>query len=122
MKTSIAACATALVLTLMGCATATHGNDFVAVNVAQMQPGRSTIGDASRLLGRAPDVSHVGQGGVVQTWTFISSSANGFTGRVETTSKSLTLMFGQDGVFQRLVSAQNVPLKAADQVRLIGPR
>jgi outer membrane protein assembly factor BamE (lipoprotein component of BamABCDE complex) len=97
-------CAVALLATslLSGCATATIGADFDSTKLAQLERGKTTVPQASALLGRTPDTTLAGaSGALAHTWRYIESTAT--LGRVSSANKSAMLIFNTDGTFQRVM-------------------
>ncbi len=85
----------AAIAVLSGCATA--GNKFDIAAVDHLQPGVSTIQDATTLLGPYQSQSVNSKGFHVYGWAY--ARVNGFSGRSE--SQAVTLVFGPDGKLER---------------------
>ena len=102
----------ACVALLLGCATL--GRDFSAAALQRMQPGVTTLADASALLGGAPmqTVRH-DSGQVTQRWQYIAAGPVGVVA-----NKSVTLIFDAAGRLVRVGHLINVPVSEADRVRL----
>jgi hypothetical protein len=105
---------------LLCAATATTGRDFNDAALPQLQIGRTTLAEATSLLGAPPAVTESApSGAVVHVWTFASGKASFWSGRVSSTSKSVTLVFNADGTLQRIGKLQGIQLSAADLDRLM---
>lgn len=111
MKMLTAAALLALALTA-GCATV--GTDFADSKLPQLQPGTTTLAQATELLGAQPKqtVRH-DNGSVTYIWQYVSASAVGVS-----TNKSASLIFGADGKLVRVGQLVNVPLADSDRERL----
>jgi hypothetical protein len=111
MKRWISAAVTALLIA--ACASA--GKDFNGAKLPELQPGVSTVADATRVLGADPGQTIMLANGTRHvTWQYVTSS--GFTGRTEI--KQATLVFGTDGRLVRVLSLVNVPLDETARQRL----
>lgn len=100
-----------------GCATATIGSEFNARGLVNLKPGSTTFGEATALLGRGPDRTMTGQSGALgHTWSFIRADASP-TG-VNSTNRSVTLVFNVDGTFQRVLQLQGIELSPEERTRL----
>lgn len=104
---------------LSACATATVGRDFNDKNLAQMEVGRTTIDQATALLGAPPtDSVHTAKGNWAYEWKYVRSQANSFTSNVETGVKDVTLVFSGDGKLIGIVRLAGIELNAGDRARL----
>ncbi len=86
---------------LVGCAST--GNNFNADNLAKLEPGITTVAEASELLGAKPTQTinrSDGKRGVV--WQYVNSTA--FAG---TDIKQAVLLFDEQGHFLRVVQTIN---------------
>lgn len=102
---------------LAGCATS--GRNFDPGQLSALEPGRSTLDEASYALGAAP-VMVYGQndGGVLALWAFKATFvADGLYSR-----KQALLRFGPDGRLVRLVDTTNILLEPWERRKLLGPR
>lgn len=113
--------AMALLLALVLCAAkAVIGQDFDATQLTRLEVGRSTVEDATHLLGVPPTTTVAGKSGAIgYQWDYIATSASMWTGKVRSSSKSVLLVFNQDGTFQRILRMQGVTLPPDDLRRLM---
>lgn len=112
MRLSVSA-GVALALLVGACASA--GKDFNGAKLPELQPGVSTVADATRILGAEPMQIITGaNGGQGVMWQYVTVS--GLTGRTEI--KRASLVFGPDGRFVRIFQLVNIPLNEADRQRL----
>lgn len=98
-------------ISLAGCATS--GNKFDHSGVSKLQPGQTTLDDATSYFRAQPyQVVRRDDGLIYASWvyTFATSSR----AKVE----SIGLLFGADRVLMRLVNFQNVDVSDADLERL----
>lgn len=110
------------VLALSGWGKAESGRDFNGAAVTQLQVGHSTLADAVTLLGRQPDTSQVGQSGAIaHAWIHVTGKSSFWTGNVQASIKSVTLVFASDGTFQRILKLQGIELATQDRNRLMTP-
>ena len=105
---------TIIVLAALVAGCATSGRDFSAAALQGMQPGITTVDDASALLGGAPmqTVRH-DNGLVSQRWRYIAAGPVGVVA-----NRSVTLIFDAAGKLVRVGHLINVPISEADRVRL----
>jgi hypothetical protein len=110
-----------LLLALLLCgAKATVGRDFKEANLSQLRIGRTTLAEATELLGRPADESQVGQSGAVgHTWTYVQTKASMWTGNASSSVKSVMLVFNTDGTFQRILTLRGIALQPEDIRRLV---
>lgn len=101
-----------LVLLLTSCASG--GRAFDVDRVAELQPGRTTLAEAVRILGEPERVISNAEGVTAAQWLHVRS--NGFTGHTGT--RQLVVHFGPDGRMKRVYQYQGVPLSEADRQRL----
>ncbi|HEU0230707.1 MAG TPA: hypothetical protein VFR20_09045 [Burkholderiaceae bacterium] len=96
------------VSTLSACSTT--GDSFRSAALSSMVPGRTTLAQASDLLGAAPvDTYAHGDGSVLARWAYkVSVVTDAIYARQE-----LWLEFGPDGRFERVVRKVNVPSNPA---------
>lgn len=103
-----------LALAALLAACATGGRSFAVDRVAELQPGRTTLPEATAILGEPEQVIANDQGVTAAQWLHVL--ANGWTGHVGT--QQLVVHFGPDGRMKRVYSYQGVPLSEADRRRL----
>jgi hypothetical protein len=99
---------------LAGCAT---GQPFTADGLAQLQPGRSTMRDAVRVLDAMPrQVLPQSDGSTVALWAYKRSLV------VDAIyyRREAVLQFGPDGRLERVLDTTNVPLSDASRQKLLG--
>lgn len=100
-------------------AKATSGNDFNTANLPSLQINQTTLQDAIALLESQPTTSQVGvTGATVYTWSFVQAKASVWTGNSSVQQKSVSLVFNQDGTFQRIWRMQGVTLDPGSTKRL----
>ena len=103
----------AALIFLNGCASS--GNNFREENVAQLNPGATTLDDAVRILGAKPQQTiFLDNGTTAGVWQYVAS--NGVT--FKTSIKQVTIYFDKSGKMTRLGSVTNIPLDDADRKRL----
>jgi len=106
----------ALFASIAACASV--GTSFQDDNLAQLQPGVTTLQDAERILGAPPSQTLIGAGGKsVSIWRYVAS--NGMTGN--TTIKEASLVFSPDGKFTYIYQLNNVSLAPQERKRLMTP-
>lgn len=114
MKPTFVAAAAAL---LVGCASGHVGRDFNAANLPQLQVGRTTVEEASSLLGSDPiDSARTVHGNWAYEWRFVEATTVGFS--TTTGKKDIVLIFSADGPLIGIASMSGISLSAADRKRL----
>tara|TARA_R110002049_G_scaffold83938_12_gene213710 strand:- start:1406 stop:1762 length:357 start_codon:yes stop_codon:yes gene_type:complete len=101
----------AAALLLVSCATI--GTNFDEARLTELQPGKTTVTDARKILGEPYQTVNVSNGHTVLTWQYIMS-----TGVGTTSNKLASVQFGPD---RRMVGIQhliNIPMSEADAERL----
>lgn len=104
-----------LATVLSGCTTA--GRNFDGAQLARLDPGTSTLADATHALAVAPALVY-GQsdGGVLALWTYrVTWITDGLYSQ-----KQALLQFGPDGRLVRLVDSNNVLLQPWERRKLSG--
>ncbi len=109
----------AMVLVLCA-AKSTIGTDFKADALPSLDVGKTTLAQATALLGAPPQSSQVGvTGATVYTWSYIEAKASIWTGKGSAVNKRAVLVFNSDGTFQRILQLDGIVLSPADTERLI---
>ncbi len=108
--------AAVLAATLAGC-TAT-GRNFDPDGLSSLNPGRSTLADATHALGAAPDkIYPQPDGSLLALWSYkVTVVTDGLYGR-----KEALLRFGPDGRLANLVDSTNILLEPWERRDLLGP-
>jgi hypothetical protein len=108
-----------LVAALAGCATATVGAEFQSGNLSKLQPGTTTLQQATELLGTAPQKSSIEAGEQVYQWLFVRSHANTFVSSTQTSVQSAVLVFDANGKLRGIRRLQGISLPSEDAQRLL---
>lgn len=109
----------ALLVLLLCAAKSTIGQNFTEANLPQLQIGVSTLPDAVGLLGAQPQSSQAGaSGATAYSWQFIEAKGSMWTGKVQSASKRVVLVFNTDGTFQRILQMDGITLDPATHKRL----
>lgn len=98
-------------LLLVGCASV--GHRFDAAAISNLEPGVTTETESRALLGQPHQVVNLDNGGRSVHWQYISSTMGGITN-----NQAVSLFFDSEGRFVRIFQLVNIPLSAADEVRL----
>ena len=111
----------AVVFALVLCgAKASFGDDFKEAGLSQLEVGSTTLPQAVALLGAAPTQSVTGKSGAIgHTWTRADTKSSLWTGKANSSVKSVTLVFNTDGTFQRILQIHGITLPEDDVKRLI---
>jgi len=98
-----------------GCAT--EGHNFDETGLGRLEPGRTSMAEAQRMLAALPArVYPQRDGSTLALWSFKASAVNdGLYAR-----KSALLEFGPDGRFARLLDADNILLEPWQRQKLLG--
>lgn len=94
----------AMLLALAGCSTT--GSSFSASSLDLIQPGQTTLAQASALLKADPvNVYHQGDGSLMARWAHRAT----FVPDAIYMNRELWLAFDRNGYFERIVKSVNVP-------------
>lgn len=103
---------------LMG-AKAEVGTAFNEANLLKLEVGKTSLAETIALLGSEPQISTMGgSGAMAYTWQYIESNSSLWTGKSNTQSKLVMLVFNTDGTFQRILQMQGITLDPESHRRL----